>query len=104
MHQNQLDMTSSWEYKHTLISNREECDNCEGNLIWNHQEASEVTVYTRQGTEFGQHKAKLCPNRFCNAQYGMRFKKKSGIKVYEKINEKAEYLMLSANTAFEIPK
>ena len=84
-----------------MITSKSDCDDCHAALKADNDPA-EVTIYTREGTEFAQHFAKECTNHWCRKRFYFGYSVKSGQKVYEKIGPKSDILITSSETAFKI--
>ena len=59
---------STWKYSDPLVTQKIACDDCHGTLVHD-DEPSDVSLYTREGTQFAQHFAKVCPNRWCRKRF-----------------------------------
>ena len=92
----------NWTHSDALISSVKLCDECNCDLSTSDNPPAEVTVYTRSGTMFSQHFNKVCPNRWCRKVFMLGYNIKNGVKVYENINDKSEYLVTSNETAFSV--
>ena len=93
---------AAWSYAGELHSNVTLCEECNCELVMTHHPPSEVTCYTRQGTIFLQSFTTYCRNRHCGRKYCYGYTEKNGLKTYQPFNETTKYLLISANTAFEI--
>ena len=92
---------STWKYSNPLVTQKIACDECHGTLVHD-DEPSDVSVYTREGTKFAQHFAKVCPNRWCRKRFYFGYSVKCGEKVYDRIEPKTDILITSNETAFKI--
>ena len=91
-----------WEYCEDLVTDHTFCDECKGDLVDSKDPPSEVTIYTREGTKFAQHFHKECPNRWCRKTFFFGYSVKNKTKVYEPLNSKRKYLVISRETAFAV--
>jgi hypothetical protein len=93
---------ASWEHSVSLQTDHIICDECKGALVESKDDPAEITIYTREGTKFGQHFHKECPNRWCRKTFFYGYSVKKDVKVYEPLNHKRDYLVTSRETAFTI--
>ena len=93
---------ASWEYSDSLVTNAVSCDECLGSLVMSDNQPAEVTIYTRYGTKFFQHFAKVCPNRWCRKKFMYGYTIKNEEKIYDDLNHKTVFLISSNETGFSI--
>ena len=92
----------AWNYCNELVTDQTVCDECHGDLVDSKDPPSEVTIYTREGTKFAQHFHKECPNRWCRKTFFYGYSVKNDTKVYQALNSRRKYLVVSRETAFAI--
>ena len=84
-----------------IISDVTICDDCMCGLSDSKDDPAEVTIYGRQGTKFGRHYHKECPNRWCRKTFYHGYSVKGDKKVYQPLKAN-NYLFISQETAFTV--
>ena len=93
---------AAWSYFGDLKPTANFCVDCKCSLIESSNPPSEVTCYTRNGAVYMRSFTSYCKNRHCNKKFNHGFSEIKGLKTYEPFSETTKYLLVSANTAFEM--
>ena len=91
-----------WSYIDPFVTRHVLCDECNGTLVLSDDDPAEITVYTREGTKFGQHFTKICQNRWCRKRFKYGYTIKNDVKKYDVLTHETRFLIATCETAFSV--